>query len=165
MCLRTPAGSTVEKTVKFEQYKLVKEHALAAVQAAGVFTGSRRHEPRASGVCGRCGFSLYVRLRFLAASSHVRVIHDLSSKAVSAVYQAKALAALMDKLNEQELAVVKRGRNTKSSVPKSASVHEYRMSTAFEALIGWLFLNNEDERLGTIMEQAFNIIIDDFKTK
>ena len=110
-------------------------------------------------------FSLYVRLRFLAASSHVRVIHDLSSKAVSAVYQAKALAALMDKLNEQELAVVKRGRNTKSSVPKSASVHEYRMSTAFEALIGWLFLNNEDERLGTIMEQAFNIIIDDFKTK
>lgn len=71
----------------------------------------------------------------------------------------------MDTLNEQELAVVKRGRNTKSSVPKSASVHEYRMSTAFEALIGWLFLNNEDERLGTIMEQAFNIIIDDFKTK
>lgn len=94
----------------------------------------------------------------------MRVIHDLSSKAVSAVYQAKALAALMDTLNEQELAVVKRGRNTKSSVPKSASVHEYRMSTAFEALIGWLFLNNEDERLGTIMEQAFNIIIDDFKT-
>ena len=39
------------------------------------------------------------------------------------------------------------------------------MSTAFEALIGWLFLNNEDERLETIMEQAFNIIIDDFKTK
>lgn len=110
-------------------------------------------------------FSLYVRLRFLTASSHVRVIHDLSSKAVSAVYQAKALAALLDTLNEQEMAVVKRGRNTKSSVPKSASVHEYRMSTAFEALIGWLFLNNEDERLGTIMEQAFNIIIDDFKTK
>ena len=148
----------MEKTVKFEQYKLVKEHALAAVQAAGVSL------PEA-GSMNPVLLALYVRLRFLAASSHVRVIHDLSSKAVSAVYQAKALAALMDTLNEQELAVVKRGRNTKSSVPKSASVHEYRMSTAFEALIGWLFLNNEDERLETIMEQAFNIIIDDFKTK
>ena len=147
----------MEKTVKFEQYKLVKEHALAAVQAAGVSL------PEAGSM--NPVLLAYVRLRFLAASSHVRVIHGLSSKAVSAVYQAKALAALMDTLNEQELAVVKRGRNTKSSVPKSASVHEYRMSTAFEALIGWLFLNNEDERLGTIMEQAFNIIIDDFKTK
>ena len=151
--------------MKFEQYKLVKEHALAAVQAAGVsLPEAGSMNPVLLAYVGDVVFSLYVRLRFLAASSHVRVIHDLSSKAVSAVYQAKALAALMDTLNEQELAVVKRGRNTKSSVPKSASVHEYRMSTAFEALIGWLFLNNEDERLGTIMEQAFNIIIDDFKT-
>lgn len=152
--------------MKFEQYKLVKEHALAAVQAAGVsLPEAGSMNPVLLAYVGDVVFSLYVRLRFLAASSHVRVIHDLSSKAVSAVYQAKALAALMDTLNEQELAVVKRGRNTKSSVPQSASVHEYRMSTAFEALIGWLFLNNEDERLGTIMEQAFNIIIDDFKTK
>ena len=144
----------MEKTVKFEQYKLVKEHALAAVQAAGVsLPEAGSMNPVLLAYVGDVVFSLYVRLRFLAASSHVRVIHDLSSKAVSAVYQAKALAALMDTLNEQELAVVKRGRNTKSSVPKSASVHEYRMSTAL------------DERLGTIMEQAFNIIIDDFKTK
>lgn len=156
----------MEKTVKFEQYKLVKEHALAAVQAAGVsLPEAGSMNPVLLAYVGDVVFSLYVRLRFLAASSHVRVIHDLSSKAVSAVYQAKALTALMDTLNEQELAVVKRGRNTKSSVPKSASVHEYRMSTAFEALIGWLFLNNEDERLGTIMERAFNIIIDHFKTK
>ena len=150
--------------MKFEQYKLVKEHALAAVQAAGVsLPEAGSMNPVLLAYVGDVVFSLYVRLRFLAASSHVRVIHDLSSKAVSAVYQAKALAALMDTLNEQD--VVKRGRNTKSSVPKSASMHEYRMSTAFEALIGWLFLNNEDERLETIMEQAFNIIIDDFKTK
>ena len=150
--------------MKFEQYKLVKEHALAAVQAAGVsLPEAGSMNPVLLAYVGDVVFSLYVRLRFLAASSHVRVIHDLSSKAVSAVY--KALAVLMDTLNEQELAVVKRGRNTKSSVPKSASVHEYRMSTAFEALIGWLFLHNEDERLCRIMEQAFNIIIDDFKTK
>lgn len=156
----------MEKTVKFEQYKLVKEHALAAVQAAGVsLPEAGSMNPVLLAYVGDVVFSLYVRLRFLAASSHVRVIHDLSSKAVSAVYQAKALAVLIDTLNEQELAVVKRGRNTKSSVPKSASVHEYRMSTALEALIGWLFLNNEDERLEIIMEQAFNIIIDDFKTK
>ena len=165
----TGLGIVLEDTpqgVRWKKYKLVKEHALAAVQAAGVsLPEAGSMNPVLLAYVGDVVFSLYVRLRFLAASSHVRVIHDLSSKAVSAVYQAKALAALMDTLNEQELAVVKRGRNTKSSVPKTASVHEYRMSTAFEALIGWLFLNNADERLGTIMEQAFNIIIDDFKTK
>ena len=66
--------------------------------------------------------------------------------------QAAALEALTAELTEEELAVVKRGRNTKSAVPKSASMHEYRMSTAFEALVGWLFL-----------DKAFNITLDSLK--
>ena len=77
--------------------------------------------------------------------------------------QAAALEALTAELTEEELAVVKRGRNTKSTVPKSASMHEYRMSTAFEALVGWLFLRGEDERLEAFLDKAFNITLDSLK--
>ena len=43
-------------------------------------------------------------------------------------------------------------------VPKSASVHEYRMATAFEALLGWLFLEEREERLQEVMDLSFDII-------
>lgn len=154
----------MEKTVKFEQYKLVKEHALAALQAAGTsLPKADKLNPVLLAYIGDVVFSLYVRLRFLAASSHIRVIHDLSSKAVSAVCQAKALEQLKDTLTEDELAVVKRGRNTKSTVPKSASMHEYRMSTAFEALVGWMFLRGDDKRLEEFLDKSFAIILDGLK--
>lgn len=52
----------------------------------------------------------------------------------------------------------RRGRNAKSMVPKSASVHEYRMATAFEALLGWLFLEEREERLQEVMDLSFDII-------
>ncbi len=150
--------------MKFEQYKLVKEHALAALEAAGAaLPDADRLNPVLLAYVGDVVFSLYVRLRFLAVSSHIRVIHDLSSKAVSAVCQAKALEALFDTLTEKEQLVVKRGRNTKSSVPKSASMHEYRMSTAFEALVGWLFLRGDDARLEDFLDKAFAIIFDSLK--
>ncbi len=150
--------------MKFEQYKLVKQHALAALQAAGTaLPEADSLNPVLLAYIGDVVFSLYVRLRFLAASSHIRVIHDLSSKAVSAVYQAKALEQLADTLTEEELVIVKRGRNTKSTVPKSASMHEYRMSTAFEALVGWLFLRGEDERLEEFLDKSFTIILDGLK--
>ena len=79
------------------------------------------------------------------------------------MYQAKALEQLADTLTEEELVIVKRGRNTKSTVPKSASMHEYRMSTAFEALVGWLFLRGEDERLEEFLDKSFTIILDGLK--
>ena len=150
--------------MKFEQYKLVKEHALAAAAAAGAaLPDAVRLNPVLLAYVGDVVYSLYVRLRFLTASSQIRVIHDLSSKTVSAVCQAAALEALTAELTEEELAVVKRGRNTKSTVPKSASMHEYRMSTAFEALVGWLFLRGEDERLEAFLDKAFNITLNSLK--
>ena len=61
-------------------------------------------------------------------------------------------------LSEEEAAVVRRGRNTKSTVPKSATVREYRQGTAFEALVGWLFLLDRQERLVEILDDSFGII-------
>ena len=53
--------------------------------------------------------------------------------------------------------MARRGRNTKASVPKSASVKEYRQSTALEALFGYLLLSGQEERLEQLAEQSFAI--------
>ena len=77
---------------------------------------------------------------------------------VSAVMQAKAMDALAEDLSAEEAAIARRGRNTKSTVPKSASVREYRQGTAWEALVGWLFLSEQEERLEAFLDQSFTII-------
>ena len=73
-------------------------------------------------------------------------LHQLAVKYVSAHAQATTLAYLIEEnlLNEKELEVVKKGRNTKSrSVPKNTDVLTYTHSTAFEALIGYLYLTEQ----------------------
>ena len=87
---------------------------------------------------GDAVFSLYVRRRLLPVSSHVQVLHDLAARMVSAVMQAKAMDAL--------------------EVPKSASVREYRQGTAFEALMGYLYLMDQKERLHELMDRSFVLI-------
>ena len=103
-------------------------------------------------------FSMYIRLRLLPASSHVRVLNDLGMKYVSAVCQSLAMERLEEGLNAEEKQVFHRGRNAKSTVPKSASVHQYRMATAFEALLGYLFLEEQQERLEELLAESFKII-------
>jgi ribonuclease-3 family protein len=62
-------------------------------------------------------------------------------------------------LNEEEEAVYKRGRNAKSpTVPKNADVRDYRMATGFEALIGYLYLTGNKERLELIFNKSIEII-------
>jgi ribonuclease-3 family protein len=61
-----------------------------------------------------------------------------------------------DVLTEEEQAVVRRGKNAKSgSVPKRVDVHTYRYSTAFEALIGYIYLTERRDRLEELIKQAF----------
>lgn len=145
--------------MKFEQYQILKQHALAACHAAGAnFPETRQLNPVLLAYIGDVVFSMYIRLRLLPTSGHVRVIHDLGSRMVSAVYQCRAMQELEKQLTEEEEKVFHRGRNAKSMVPKSASVYEYRMATAFEALLGWLFLEEKQERLQEVLDISFDII-------
>ena len=83
-------------------------------------------------------------------------LHKLSSAHVKAHAQSNSMKIIENNLTEKELAVYKRGRNAKSStVPKNADVTDYRRATGFEALIGYLYLNKENERLNELMEIAF----------
>ena len=56
-------------------------------------------------------------------------------------------------LTEQEKAVLHRGKNAnKATVAKHASVEEYRTSTGFECLLGWLYLKGRNERIMELMD-------------
>ena len=88
-------------------------------------------------------------------------LHKLSSAHVKAHAQSNSMKAIEPILSEKELAIYKRGRNSKSAtVPKNADVTDYRRATGFEALIGYLYLNKENERLVEIMELAFSNCLD-----
>ncbi len=152
--------------MRFEQYRLLKQHALAACEAAGVTCpDADAVNPVILAYIGDAVFSIYVRLRLIAVSGQVRVIHELGAQMVSAVCQCRAMQALREGLSEEEAAVYRWGRNTKSVVPKSASVHEYRMATALEALVGWLFLKERQERLEEILDGSFAVIAEMLENK
>ncbi len=83
-------------------------------------------------------------------------LHVENIKFVKAHAQSNSMAAIEPMLCEKELAVYKRGRNAKSAtVPKNANLADYRRATGFEALIGYLHLAGEEDRLNEIMETAF----------
>ncbi|WP_210367517.1 Mini-ribonuclease 3 [Bacillus sp. REN3] len=110
---------------------------------------------------GDAVYEQYVR-HHLLQSGKVRPnqLHKEATKYVSAKSQARFLHQLleMDRLTEEEIAVVKRGRNAKSgTVPKNTDVQTYRYSTAFEALIGYLYLAGNVERVEELIVMVFAI--------
>lgn len=150
--------------MNFEKYLLLKNAALKNCLAEGKeYPDVKTLNPIVLAYIGDVVFSSYVRLRFLPASGQVRILHDLTAKMVSAVCQAEAMKKIAESLNEEEKNIYHRGRNAKSMVPKSATVQEYREATALEALIGYLFLSDKNERCEEIMETAFQIIVEKLK--
>ncbi len=99
-------------------------------------------------------YELYIRT-YLTNTTKLKPhnLHIESIKYVKAGAQAKILERLMEYLSEEEQEIVKRGRNAENHhLPKNASVQEYMYSTAFESLIGYLYLTKQDERLKQILE-------------
>ena len=110
---------------------------------------------------GDAVMSLYVR-EFLLQKGYQRP-NDLQKKSiawVSARAQAKFLTQLHEEgfFLEQEWNIVLRGRNTNiQSKAKNASVAEYRLSTGLEALIGYLYLNKQTDRLNALWKAIVRI--------
>ncbi len=106
---------------------------------------------------GDAVFELYVRERLVGQGvARLAELHKMTTDYVSAKGQAKSYEKLLVVLNEEELAVLKRGRNTDSgSVPKNSTVAEYRAATGVECLIGWLYLQQRLDRLADILKVCF----------
>ena len=102
---------------------------------------------------GDAVYSLFVRERLAFENdSKTGELNKLSSEIVCAKAQAKRIDELMPILTEEEVAIFKRARNTKKGAKaKNASVAEYNKSTGFEAVIGFLYVTGEYERLNYLL--------------
>ena len=82
-------------------------------------------------------------------------LHKKSIKYVSAKGQSQILKEIEDFLTDEEKDIVRRGRNSNPhSTAKNADIVEYKYATGFEALIGWLYLNEKEERLEEILKKC-----------
>ena len=106
---------------------------------------------------GDAVFELAVRRRLVEAGlTRVKRLHVEAVKYVNAGAQARILTKIGKMLTGEEAAVVRRGRNAKSPhTPQGVEVLAYRHSTAFEALVGYLYLKGDAARLDEILAAAF----------
>lgn len=105
-------------------------------------------------------FDLFIRSRLVMKKKEsAHKVHVKAINYVKASAQSKIVSKLHDKLNDDEKIIFKRGRNSKSAtVPKNANVLDYRRATAFEAVLGYLYLLGMHERLEEILNMAAEII-------
>ena len=108
-------------------------------------------------------YDLFIRTKVLEKGNrHVTVMHKEAVSFVKAHSQSVSAYALEGLLTEDELRVLKWGRNAKSNTtPKNADVTEYRMATGFETLIGYLYLHNENERLEFLLKKAYEAVLEE----
>lgn len=107
---------------------------------------------------GDCIFELYIRT-YLINKTNLKPhkLHIESIKYVKASSQANMLKHIYIYLTDDEKDIVRRGRNVQNHhIPKHSNVQEYMYATAFEALIGFLYLCNNIKRVKEIIEIAIN---------
>ncbi|MBR1444764.1 MAG: ribonuclease III [Firmicutes bacterium] len=105
---------------------------------------------------GDAVFEVYVRTKLLMHGNvPVNKLHKEAKKYVSAPAQAKMFEMLKNIITEEEFAVMKRGRNAKSfTSAKNASIIDYRHATGVEALIGYLYLSGNNERIKYLLDKV-----------
>ncbi len=110
---------------------------------------------------GDAVYEVYIRQHVMETGHvHVDRLHAMAVPFVKAEGQAKAIKYLMDNfLAEEERALTKRARNHKvATKAKNATVMDYKWATAFEALLGYLYLKGDKDRLDAVVKEAIKYI-------
>lgn len=106
---------------------------------------------------GDAVFELVVRTHVIAGGNRkIKNIHHDTVDVVKAESQARIVRQIFEELTQDEQEIVRRGRNAKTSPPKNADLYDYKLSTGFEALLGYLYLKGEEERLSYLINLALN---------
>ena len=109
---------------------------------------------------GDCVYELYIRTKLINETyMKPHALHIESIKYVKASAQSEILKRIYNDLTEEEKDIVRRGRNAENHhLPKNADPADYMYSTAFEALIGYLYLTKNMERLNYLVSKMFAIV-------
>ena len=115
----------------------------------------QEYTPLVLAYIGDAVYELLIRTHIVAAGHRrIKDIHLGTVELVKADNQARFIRQIADELSAEEQDIVRRGRNTHSNPPKNADMQAYRMSTGFEALLGYLYLKGEEERLRYLVNRA-----------
>lgn len=107
---------------------------------------------------GDCVYELFIRTHLVETTNlKPHKLHIEAVKKVKAKAQADKLEELKDFLTGEEKEIVRRARNTQNHhLPKNANPTDYMYATAFEGLIGYLYLSEQKERLKEILNKCIN---------
>jgi ribonuclease-3 family protein len=117
----------------------------------------RQLSPLVLAYIGDCVYDLVIKTYLLDKKGNMPVnkLNRMASNLVKAQTQSELIGIIEDKLNDDELAVYKRGRNAKSyTSAKNASIGDYRRATGFEALVGYLYLDRQYARMVELVREA-----------
>lgn len=112
---------------------------------------------------GDGAYEAFIRNYILSKNKELSAhkLHVEAIKYVRAHAQSEIIKRIEEDLTEDEIYIYKRGRNTKSAtVPKNADMAEYRAATGLEALIGYLYLIDDKERLSYILLKSVEVEVD-----
>lgn len=119
------------------------------------------YSPLALAYIGDSIYDLMVKKHFVIKSNmQPEKYHKVVTSIVSANAQSAFIDAYMDKLTEKEQAVYKRGRNSSPHTKaKNASLENYLKATGFEAVLGYLYLSEQEDRLKEIIDESINFVV------
>lgn len=100
--------------------------------------------------------TLYVRTNLVHNSSmKTNELHKRVSKQINATNQSRVVMVMMEQFTEKEMDIYKRARNSKTNTSaKNATIIDYKKASGYEAVIGYLYLTGQNERLEYILEQG-----------
>lgn len=120
----------------------------------------KSYSPLVFAYIGDCVYELIIRCKLvLDANEQVQKLHKKATSLVKAETQARIVVAVMDELEEDELAVYKRARNAKQhTTPKNGKLGEYHKATGFEAVVGYLYLLGREDRILYLVKKGLDIL-------
>lgn len=120
----------------------------------------QNYSPLTLAYIGDCVYDLIIKNLVIShGNKPVQKLHSETSRLVQAQAQSRMMRTIQPELTQEERAVYKRGRNSKTVTPaKNQTITDYRRATGFEALVGYLYLKKEYERLCMLVKAGLDEI-------
>lgn len=120
------------------------------------------YSPLVLAFIGDCVYDLVIKSMIISrGNKQVHKLHEETSRLVQASTQSLMMRTMQQHLTEEEHAIYRRGRNAKSVSPaKNQSITDYRRATGFEALLGYLYLKKDYERLMALVKAGLDSLSD-----
>ncbi|MFH0703095.1 MAG: ribonuclease III domain-containing protein [bacterium] len=114
-------------------------------QQAGISTNKNFDIPiRSYAYIGDAVYEIFAREKIIYLTSKPEKLHKIATSIVNSEFQADLIEKIQDFLNQEEKEIIRRARNLSVTTARRTNQKLHRLSTAFEALIGYLYLNNPD---------------------